>query len=485
MELIKELEAAGAVLPPEAREVLQRWEQRFEALLAASLEQIAVLTARVAELENRLNTNSKNSHLPPSMNRPGTNHPASNKKSDKKRGGQPGHNGSSRALVPAEQVDEIVEHTPISCRGCGGNLTGATSVDFGRIQQIDLPPVIATVTEHRPIALRCRACGIISRGQVPEEVKNHRFGPNISGLMASLCGAYRMSRRETARLLGDLTNTAPSASTVQAILYETGTSLGGAMNDVKSQIMTSDVVHADETGWTMKGQRRWLWTFVSPTCTMFHSTKHRSEAAFREFMPLDYPGVLVTDRYGAYNTHPKELRQLCWSHITRDLTSLSETHLSEMVKHLGSKGVALSGKMFHYWHKFRDSQIDRDTLDKLLGPIKSSLKSILEQLAELPKGKGRRFGMNLLKYWEALWTFTKVPGVEPTNNRAERAIRPAVILRKSSFGSNSEAGLLATTRLLSVVATCRQQQRNVLDYLTEAITASRQGSQTPLLLMEG
>lgn len=478
MELIKELEAAGAVLPAEAREIICLFEARLTG-------QIAVLTAKVVKLEGRLNINSRNSHLPPSMNRPGVIPPATNKKSGQKRGGQPGHHGNSRALAPIDLVDEIVEHKPSACRGCGGDLAGATAAGYGRIQQVDLPPIVATITEHRPMAVRCTACGTVSRGVVPDGVSHHRFGPHLSGLIASLCGAYRMSRRQTALLLGDLLHTAPSASTVQALLYETGNALGAVADELKDQIMTTSVIHADETGWKMAGQRRWLWTLTSPTWTIFHGSRHRSEAALREVLPANYQGVLVTDRYGAYNTHPKERRQLCWSHLTRDFTWLSENHLPEAVRRLGSAGLALCHEIFHHWHRLRDGRIAKATLYKRLGPIKVRLKGILQQLAELPKGKGRRFGQNLLKYWDALWTFTKVPGVEPTNNRAERAVRPSVMLRKTSFGSNSEAGLQATTRLLSVVATCRQQQRSVLDYLTGAISASRQGSQAPLLLTEG
>ena len=191
MSAIEQLEASGEVLSPAVRAVIERLEKT-----------IAELQERVRELEARLALNSTNSSKPPSSDGPGVPRPAKKPKG-RKRGGQPGHKGHHRMLLPPDRVDEFVRHTPESCEHCGHSLVGAEEALPAQVHQVvELPAIRAEVTEHQVLCLRCPRCSGVTRKPLPEGGK--RFGPRLSALAAVLIGHYRMSRRSVTDLLGRL-----------------------------------------------------------------------------------------------------------------------------------------------------------------------------------------------------------------------------------------------------------------------------------------
>ena len=159
---------------------------------------------------------------------------------------------------------------------------------------------------------------------------------------------------------------------------------------------------------------------------------------------------------------------------------------------LGEALVKQQEKLFELWHRVRDGTLERPDFRQLAHSIRQQVKALLQEGADYeiglkektPLAKTVRTCRQLLKVEPAMWLFVAVEGVEPTNNAAERAIRPAVLWRRTSFGTQTAAGSTFVARMLTVVTTLRSQQRNVLEYMTAAICAARQGKPAPSLLPE-
>ncbi len=182
----------------------------------------------------------------------------------------------------------------------------------------------------------------------------------------------------------------------------------------------------------------------------------------------------------AYDYLDPKRRQLCWAHLVRDFTAHSEGLGAQ--KQFGLAGLEIAERMFQIWDEFRRDG-DRAQMLTRIGPLKEELRALLTQAA-LKSAKTKRyriFAGNLLKRWPALWTFATVPGVEPTNNHAERGLRGAVIYRKLSLGSQSAQGERTLERLLSASVTCRLRRRSLFLYLTDVLTAKIRGDPIPLL----
>ena len=190
---------------------------------------------------------------------------------------------------------------------------------------------------------------------------------------------------------------------------------------------------------------------------------------------------MISDRWNGYAHLDPDRRQVCWSHIQRDFRRHSEGLADQ--KTFGEQGLELSRQVFKAWRAYQHEHHDRDRLQAQIAPIQTELRQLLEQAS--PKSQRtrwhRRFANNLLKVWPALWTFTTHPGVEPTNNPAERALRGPVIHRKLSHGTRSPNGERFTESALTAAATCRQQQRSLFEFLTELLTAHTRGDPLPAL----
>ena len=206
--------------------------------------------------------------------------------------------------------------------------------------------------------------------------------------------------------------------------------------------------------------------------------RHRREA--QALLGEEFSGVASSDRWWAYDYLDPQRRQFCWAHLVRDLTAHSEGRGAQ--KQFGAAGLEVAAKLFAAWGEFR-GDADRARLLESVAPLKEELRALLEEAARKSAKTRyhRTFARNLLKGWPALWTFASVPGVEPTNNHAERGLRGAVIYRKLSLGSQSEEGERTIERLLSASVTCRLQHRSLFAYLSDVLAAKIRGDPVPLL----
>ena len=467
MSIIEQLEAAGEILSPAVRAAIQGLEAT-----------VATLQERVRELEARLGLNSTNSSKPPSSDPPGVARPPK-KPTGKKRGGQKGHRGHHRKQIAADRVDVTVEHRPDACGHCGHGLVGAEEAKPAWVHQVvELPPIRAQVTEHRMHSVRCPKCRKLTRAPLPTEVGGKHFGPRLVGLGSLLNGRYRMSRRETVDLLSRLLDVpAPSLGSTEAFTQETSTALKPAYEQARAAVLQSDAAGVDETPWKLGGKKHWLWVATASNATVFHLGPGRGAEELRRFLGKKFAGVLSSDRWCAYQIY--ERRQLCWAHLIRNFRKLALR--GGKAVEFAKQGETQCARVFKLWWALCEGRLDRAQLGRRIQRVKTRVRHLIREGAASADKRVAGFCRNVLKLWPSLWTFVDEP-VEPTNNAAERALRPAVLWRKGCFGNQSEAGMRYAERVLTFAATCRQRQIHPLDFLALALSALRSGTVSPVLI---
>lgn len=455
----------------------------LKGLLRRALARIDVLETKNAELQARLNQNSNNSSKPPSSDAPGTPRAPKKPPSGRKPGGQPGHERSSRELLPVEQVKDVVDLVPERCSNCERRLTGRDEEPF-RHQQVELPPVTPEVTEYRCHALSCAGCGAVTRAELPAEAASV-FGVRLSALACALMVQYRLSKRLTQRLLADVLHLNVSLGMLPKLGAETGAALASPVDEAVQHVREQLVTNADETGWYEgkkdgRHRRAWLWTFATSAVVVFRIAFSRGGEVVRDVLGQDFTGFLCTDRWSGYNWFDLGLRQVCWSHLTRDFQSFIDR--GGVGGDIGEALMVQRNKMFRWWHRVRDGTLSRDVFARRMTPVRREVARLLRDAASRATGKTRGMAEEMLKVEDAFWTFVDVDGVPPTNNFAERCIRHGVMYRKTSFGTQSSSGSRFVERMLTVLTTLNLQHRNVLDFLTDALRAHRTGATPPSLL---
>ena len=458
-------------------------------------QQLKELQISNEQLEEKANRNSKNSHSPPASDSPKVENTKKKKPTGKKRGGQPGHTGHSRPLYPVEECESVTDHYPETCACCGEELKGIDPNPY-RHQVVEIPPIQLHIEEHRLHQLTCIHCGEKTRAVLPEEVEECGYRERVVAIVSVLSGMYRHSHRMVVSAMSDLFGVKMSLGTVNRLRKEGSEAVSGAVEEAKAYVQSAPIVGADETGFGQGNadgqnphhQRAWLWVAVTPLVSFFQVMLSRSTAAAMALLGNSFGGILNSDRYGAYNWVDVDQRQLCWAHLKREFTKISERQ--GLSRQLGRDLLAQQKKLFRLWQRVRDGTLSRSEFQSLVSPIRARVRNLIDQGAayqigskeKTPLAKTVRTCRQLLKVEPALWLFVAVEGLEPTNNAAERAIRPAVLWRRTSFGSQSAAGSVFVARMLTVVTSLRSQNRNVLEFMTEAIRASRGGSSSPSLL---
>jgi transposase len=461
--------------------------------LAARVEQH---DDRLKRLEEQARQDSRTSSKPPSMDPPKSRAQRRAEAREKAKelmrrdggkrqaGGQPGHRGAGRGLKPGDQVDEIVDHYPVACGGCGREFTDRQRRPkrrFGRHQVCELPPISVITVEHRTHQLRCRGCLARTSARLPEEIDASPFGARLQAALVTLTARHRISRRGIVELARDLFGVTLSTGAVDAICQRASDALAGPYLQLHDWVLDQAALHVDETGWRTSGEGRALWTATTAEAAFFLIAAHCNREQFDALVGTTYPGIVVSDRWNGYSHLDPKRRQACWSHLQRDFRRHADG-LGEQ-KTFGEHGSKLTGRVFHAWRAYQHEHHDRTRLQAEIAPIQTELRQLLENAS--PKSQRtrwhRQFANNLLKIWPALWTFTIIDGVEPTNNPAERALRGPVIHRKLSLGTQSDDGERFAERALSAATTCRMQHRSLFTYLSELITAHTRGDPFPAL----
>ncbi len=459
-------------VPPDAQAAIA-------AVFLAMRQRIDELEARVGDLESRLKLNSTNSSKPPSSDPIGLKRKPPAPPSGKKRGGQPGHRKARRTLVPPEKVRETFECKPDACRRCGHELVGDDPDP--RIHQVaELPRIEPIVDEYRLHRLACPACRATTCGALPAGVPTGCFGPYLRAVLAMFAGAYRLSKRQIRQVAADVFTLSISTGMISKLERQSAAALEAPYNQLAIAAHHAKAINIDETSWRERLEKAWLWATVTPLFTVFTIAKNRSGVVAKALLGSEDGQVVTSDRFSAYDWIMAWWRQICWAHLRRDFQAMIDRGGDG--EPVGRRLLSLSNRLFRHWHRVRDGTLAWDSFQERMSRLRREVKQALLEGSRCPCAKTAATCFEVLKVEEGLWTFARVKGVEPTNNAVERALRHAVIWRRISGGTDSVDGSRFVERMLTVVATCRQQGRDVLDYLTMCFEADSRGHVLPSLL---
>ena len=462
----------------------------LEKKLAERDEEIREKEERIADLEHQLagrKKDSTNSSKPPSSDGPGAGkrtHPQ-RPKSKRKPGGQPGHLGQCRSLVPVEQVKRVIPMVPDSCKGCHRRFTekekrSAQENKVHRHQVTEMPEIEPEITEYQFGLITC-GCGESNRVPIPPEIRSGS-GPRLVALVSYLTVFCRMPRRKVEKLLESALGISIALGSTQKYVEETSQSLQAPCQELEQQLRNEPVLNGDETGWRKDGEKRWLWVLVARLFAFFVVARSRSSKVLEQLLGPAFAGILCSDRFSAYIKYHKGVAQFCWAHLKRDILGIEQMGKTTDADHFARDALALHARLFRLWHRYRGNAIDRGQLIDKAMPIEKKLLALGERYLDSEDAAVRALAALFFNHTERLFAFVYHHGVEPTNNISERTVRTAVQWRKICFGNRSEAGEVATARLLTAAATCSIQKRNLLHYLTEAVRCHRKGLPVPSLL---
>src|SRR5450755_1783163 len=451
--------------------------------LEKAQQQIAQLQAELHELRAQLRRNSSNSSTPPSADPPGAPKPVVKTPTGRKPGGQPGHTGHHRLRLPPERVSTIVPYVPTVCDHCQAPLSaepGPGDPEPAWHQVAELPVLAAVITEHQGHARTCPCCGCVNRAQIPPEIRAHVIGPRLAAAMSYFASRHHVGRRGVEEIVETVFEVPTSLGSISALEAEMRDALANPYQEAQEAVREAPVKNTDETGWSEKGQKRWLWGAATATVDFFVIHLRRNFEGLQALLGETIHGIVCSDRWSVYSKLPLELRQICWAHLKRDFQKLIDR--GGPAEAIGRGGLEVVECLFADWWAFRRGELDRPGLQARVDPVARELQGVLEQGCSCADSKAATFCANVLALYPALWLFAAIEGVEPTNNHAERILRLGVLWRKNAFGCHSAAGCRYVERMLTVVQTLRLQKRPVLDYLYRAIVAHRSGLPAPQLL---
>lgn len=469
-----ELQVQAAVITQQAATIAEQATK-----LAEQATKIAKLEEQLDKLTRLLGQNSTNSHKPPSSDRPGSRAGGSSDATPGKRGGQKGHRGAYRKLLPASEVDTFVDLFPEYCTKCGARLPRVEDIDASRYQWVDLQPA-RHVSEARRHTVQC-SCGHRTRARYDAKIiPSSPFGARLCAVVVLLTGTYHLSRERCRTLLVDLFDVHISLGAISAIEARMSSILVPAMQEAEELVQAAAVKHTDATTWLRAGVTMSLWVLASSLATVYKIYSDGKSATIQKLFGESFNGILVSDRATVFGFWAMNLRQICWAHLIRKFVEISQR--DGPAESIGKELLECADLVFHYWHAFRRGELTREELWTWIRPIRLHFERVLERacVAEIPEVSGSIADM--LAHREALWTFVTQEGVEPTNNHAERELRPMVLWRKRSFGCQSERGERFVERIMSVAKTARKLGLDILDFLVKSARAAEQGLPVPRLL---
>ena len=403
------------------------------------------------------------------------------KKSRRKPGGQVGHPGHSRPVVPPERVNHVVAVYPDTCRHCDRALParGRTVIGEPRRHQVtELPPIEADITEYQCLRVVCPGCGKTTQASVPDEVSG-QFGPRLTALIAHLTVVCRVPRRLVQALLEGALRIPISLGSTQAAWEEVSDAVAAPCEELEQALRHQSVVNGDETGHRTNAEKRWLWALVAPGFVVYRIAATRGTEVLAALLGEVFAGILCCDRWRPYQSYHQGLLQFCWAHFKRNVLGAQDLAKTTEAQRFCREVLALHAKLFRLWYRFRGdptargAPLTRDALIAKVLPLQEQFFALARRHLDSANTDVRNLATALFVQHDNFFVFVYHDGVEPTNNRAEHALRTAVQWRKIMFGNRSAIGELAVARLLTVTRTCQMQQLNALAYLTAAIQSHR------------
>ncbi len=436
---------------------------------------IATQDQRIAELERQLGRNSGNSSQPPSSDGPAVSPSrAARRRHGRKPGKQPGSGGS--ALFQTSDPDEIVDHVPDSCGGCGSDLAGAHPAGLVRRQVHDIPTISPVVVEHRLHRRRC-GCGATTTATAPGGVSAAAvYGPNLRALAVYLLVFQHVPVARAAQLIADVTGARPSTGWVSSVLATVAGALLDVEKLIKSLIVLAHVIHVDETTSNINGARWWLHVASTQKLTAYHLHSSRGRAAVTEFDVLPaFGGTVVHDALSVYDAYPQARHALCCAHLVRELVAAAEAHPDQAWPDQALRALHGLNTAAHQAREQRRPAIPPDIADPLLDSWRHALLVGLAGHRRQP-GRGQSKTRNLLDRLRdrdhQVLLFARDLTVPFTNNQAERDVRPTKTQLKISGCHRSETTAKAWLRIRGYISTVNKHGDNILDALRGAVTGN-------------
>lgn len=465
----------------------QKLEEQMTPEVRAYVEALWVrvddLQARVDELSRRLvkyekykrSSQDEPADPPPTT----TNSPPRKAKKRRKRGGQPGHQKHERPLIPTEQCHEVISLRPEHCRRCGQALTGDDPDPF-RQQVYELPEIELHVTEYQRQRLHCACCGITTCAELPEGVPRGQSGPRLVMFVALLMAMFRQSKRRVSLFCETLLDHPMSPGLIVKLQQQATQSLRPCYEELAAALPEQPVVYADETGTQQENSKAWIWTTVAATFTVFTIRLTKAACVIRQLLGDAFDGVIISDRAKMY--HWASWHQWCWAHLKRDFEAMADR--DGPAGEVGQRLLEATHKLFKYSRRIRDGTMTERGFYRQISILRGEVEAALADGCCCADRATAATCCELYNHFDNLWVFQYHAGVQPTNNAAERSLRHAVIWKRLSFGTQSAAGSRFVETLLTIIESCRQQDRNLFQFLCQTHQAHLKGQPTPSLLTD-
>lgn len=439
-------------------------------------EELAQLREQVSALLDK-KLNSRNSSKPPSSDGPGSDgNRAQRRASGRARGAQPGHKGTYRTPLAESEVDVIHECPPPAVCECGGPVAAGRPM---RHQVFDVPAqVVAEVQEYRLYNGVCGHCRKTHASVLPAGVPRGQIGPRALALVGLLGTAYHLTQPKIRDLLAQVLGVRFSVGAISQAHGLVAQALKEPVQAAVKTLAAAPVVHVDETSYAREGAgRHWVWTVTQPRLVVYQLWSSRARYVAKEMLGEHPKAKLITDRYAVYDWVDPAQRQVCWAHLLRDFTRISQR--AGQAGRIGRRLLGLGYVLFRRWHR-KGEQIGRK-----MEQVQRHMHRALERGVSGTCQRTALTCANVLKLWPALWTFLSDSAVQPTNNAAEQALRTIVLKRKISGLTRSRRGEEFIARGYTVVESCKRQGRDALTYLRQAMQAHFAGSAAPSLVPPG
>lgn len=444
-------------------EPVRQYIMALERMIFDMEQRIAAHEKRLEKLEVRTRKNSHNSSKPPSSDPPFAKKKRIRKKSTRTKGGQKGHKPHQQQML-----DPTASHwlMPNRC------LCGHTDFDPAKMQpfyvhqHIELPKIEMEVGHYILQQCDCPNCGRTVKASIPFEVSSG-YGPRFTALIGELSGIKAMSRNDVKKLCESVLGISIATGTIQKIVNRTSNALLPVYEYIGRIARRFWCNYIDETSWFKQNDLHWLWAMVNERVAFYRIDPHRSKQAFDNLI-MDWEGILVSDGYGLYRKWVT--RQTCLAHLIRKADALAERKKSDL-RRFGEIVAAWLRQLVSFAKEPPDSQQWSDFYTFFLFTV---------SLWEEDKTDAGKLARQIVREMDNLWTFLDHQGVDPTNNRAERALRFGVLWRKRSLGTQSEKGNRWVERILSLKETCRLNAKPTFPFLVECITSYFRNSKPDL-----
>lgn len=429
-------------------------------------------------LRDQLNNNSKNSSIPPSQDL--KKKKKIRTKSGRKRGGQPGHKAWQRSKIPPEELDQIIDCKPSQLCKCGGKVILKEAPQAHQV--FDIPVAKYEVTEYRIYKGCCDNCHISHEGTLPAGISRKGFGVRAQAMVSLLTSKYRLSKRLVQSWFRDVYQMPICLGSVSNVEHTVSQSLRPVHDELFKAVQAEKVVNVDETGHKECNKSGWAWLVSSAQYSYFLLNKSRGKKVAKEIIGEYHDRIIVTDRYSSYNYLPDQNHQVCWAHLKRDFQKISER--PGKAGRIGRTLLRVYEQLFGFWKtEYREELKLSKKQKKRIRYLKSKMLRWLMAGVHSGHDKTARTCRNILDLQHSLWHFFNNKNIPATNNHAERQLRPLVISKKLTFGTQSNRGSRFIERIFTVTTSCKQQGRDAFYFIVEALQKFFLGETAPSLVV--